>query len=55
MSAGDLELIEVDAAELKELLAKVSPEVRDEVLFAIGLCNLPPMRVMVPNPSREVH
>jgi hypothetical protein len=51
----DFELIEVSTAEIRELLRHASPETREAVMFAIGLCNLPPQRVRVPNQSRAVH
>jgi hypothetical protein len=51
----DLELVEVDTAEIKELLAQVDAETRDAVMFAIGLCNLPPLAAVIRNPSRMMH
>jgi hypothetical protein len=51
----DSELIEVDAAELKALLAQVDEATREAAMFVIGLANAPPLRVIVPSPSKEIH
>jgi hypothetical protein len=51
----DFELIKVDAAEIRELLAQVSPEVREAAMFATGLANAPPIVVRVRNPSKGIH
>jgi hypothetical protein len=51
----ELDLVEVDAAEIRELLSQVDAETREAALFAIGLCNLPPIVAVIPNPSQAVH
>jgi hypothetical protein len=52
-AADDCELVKVDAAEIRDLLSRVSPEEREKALFAIGLANLR-LVSRVRNPSKSV-
>jgi hypothetical protein len=55
MTDEPVELIEVDATEIRELLSHVDDATREQFMFTLALCNLPPIVVAIPTPSTKVH